>query len=105
MYNMDTFIDKCLRGEVLSGEIHDYIESWHEKTDCDLELYAYLGMTQKEYALFVEDEKNLGAILYSRKHSVDLNSIFQKDHRMAARSSSVDKEEEIGEWLSSMGID
>lgn len=90
--------------KALLCEVHDYIEMWHESDDCNMQLFEFLGMTEEEYSRFVQDERNLGAILYSRKNKVPLNSIFQKDYSIAARSNSVGKEEEIEEWLNSMGI-
>ena len=102
--DMKSFIEKCLEGSVLFSEIHDYIEQWHESADIDVPLNEYLGMTQEEYDLFVKDEKNLGYIFYSRRHKVSLDFVLKGDHRIAARTTSLDKAEEIDLWLKSEGL-
>lgn len=55
-----TFIDKCISGEAKPGEIDDYIAKWHDlrKSTPDHQgggpIHTFLGMTDVEYAMWVE---------------------------------------------------
>jgi hypothetical protein len=31
------------------------IDNWHELPDCDIPLHSYLGMSQEQYARYVEE--------------------------------------------------
>jgi hypothetical protein len=61
------FIDKCLDGEAKPEDIDDYVEEWHDGNS-DLELNEFLGMTFKEYGLWLLDDSELSSIIKSRKH-------------------------------------
>lgn len=59
---MFNFIENCINGDALIYEIDDYIDSWHN-SDSSLELHEFLGMSLKEYALYLEDESYLPCII------------------------------------------
>lgn len=40
--------------QITENEIDDYIEEWHNN-DSEDTIYEYLGMTESEYALWIED--------------------------------------------------
>jgi len=61
------FIERALAGEVLEPdkEIYDAVDAWHDDPDAELSLHAYLGMTDEEYALWLEKPALLRTILAS----------------------------------------
>lgn len=63
---MDTFIEKCLRGDSLPQDINDYVDYWHQG-ESDQPLYAFLGMTREEYGAWVERPDTLSSILKARR--------------------------------------
>lgn len=65
------FIDAVLAGESAWFDIDDWVEEWH-RSDTDLELHKWLGLTFDEYAVLGAGDNNLAVILYSRRHSVPL---------------------------------
>jgi hypothetical protein len=73
-----SFIDKCLDYEEGVTHIDEYVEIWHNLPagKCPFyrndnvrvnSLHSFLGMTQKEYARWVEDPNCLCAILKERR--------------------------------------
>ena len=64
-----TFVEDCLAGRALPAEIDDHVERWHE-SDSSLGLHEFLGMTQEEYAWWVERPETLPAILDARRAGV-----------------------------------
>jgi hypothetical protein len=97
---MSSFIDRCLRGEALLEEIDDYVDAWHEG-DSDKELHAYLGMTQKEYALWVSRPDVLPFIITARHSNRKLEEVLRQSQALplAARSGSEGAMLELIEWL------
>ena len=39
-----TFIELCVKGEVLIDEIDNFVDEWHQSPQ-DIELHEFLGMT------------------------------------------------------------
>ena len=62
---MDTFIEKCLRGDESPDAIDDYVDQWHENA-LDQPLHAFLGMTREEYGTWVERPDTLLSLLNAR---------------------------------------
>jgi len=60
------FIALCLQGKTLPTEIDDYIDSWHEN-DSSKPLHDFLGMTWKEYSLWVSNPDFLSHIITAHK--------------------------------------
>ena len=100
---MSNFISYCISGDALMSEIDDYISNWHEG-NVEGELYDYLGMSKKEYALFVEDENYLGIIISAHKDSIDINLIIRDEMAMAARSDNPAKSRRLQQWLEREGL-
>jgi hypothetical protein len=100
---MSNFIIDCINGDALLSEIHDYIDVWHE-SDSPLELYAYLGMTEKEYALFVEDEAYLGLIVTAHKDGKTIEDIIKSHLALVARSNDQSKSERLGRLIQREGL-
>ena len=95
---MSDFIKKCISGDAVLGDIDNYIDQWHEG-DSDLPLHEYLGMTKREYALFIEDETYLAYIVTAHKQHDDIRNIIQNQIHMAARSANHAKSARIEKWL------
>ncbi len=99
-----TFIDKVLAGEEFEDQIDNYIETWHREPN-DLELHDYLGLTEQEYALWVEQPESLRSILFTRKMG-KLSQVEDWDaaHLIAARSQSQQDPEVLLTWLRKKGL-
>lgn len=62
---MSNFIQKCISGEARYQEIDDFIEAWH-KSNTDLPIYEFLGMTSKEYEMWMKNSDSLSSIIIER---------------------------------------
>jgi hypothetical protein len=95
------FMDLCLAGETLASDINDYIDAWHESKDNGQSIAEFLGMTQSEYALWVEKPSSLKLIIFSRHSGASIENLlrFDKGHAMAARASSTEEVEVLVNWL------
>ena len=56
--SMSNFMQNFISGKVGFEDIDDFIGTWHE-SDTDLPLPEFLGMTDKEYEMWVENPKRL----------------------------------------------
>lgn len=63
---MDTFIEKCLRGDESPETIDDYVDQWHEGAS-DQPLHAFLGMSREEYGAWVANPDALLLLLNARR--------------------------------------
>lgn len=100
---MSNFITNCINGDALMSEVNDYIDKWHDSIT-DAALHDYLGMTKKEYMLFVDDENYLGLIIAAHKSHLNIESLVRKEMLMAARSEDVAKSRNLQKWLESEGL-
>lgn len=86
------FIDAVINGDVLIDEIDDYIDVWHE-SDSNEEIYDFLGMSQNEYRLWVEDETILKEIIKCHMSETDIKDVItnpkNKELRMVARAKDL----------------
>jgi hypothetical protein len=62
MLKQKTFVDLCLDDESIINNIGDYIDKWHD-LDVDLEIYEYLGLTRREYCLWIQNPAALSSII------------------------------------------
>src|ERR1700735_5631035 len=95
---MSNFINDCIKGYALTTEIDDYIDLWHNG-ETDTSLHKFLGMSQKEYALFVEDEGYLPIIVAAHKANKDIVSLVRDEFAIAARSDDSTKSKQLQKWL------
>jgi len=95
-----TFMDACLAGDALYEEIDDYFVEWHN-SDSDETVYEFLGMTEEEYGLWVENDSVLKSIFYARRNGISIMDFIQKDNgqSLAARASSREEAEFVQKWL------
>jgi len=99
---MSNFIKDCINGDALISEIDDYVSAWHN-SDSDLELHEYLGMDFREYALYVEDESYLGAIINAQMQHIGIETVVES-LSLAARSDDQSKSKRIKRWLKNEGL-
>lgn len=99
------FIQQCLAGHVLSDEIDNFVEQWHEGIEGqDMELHDYLGMTWSEYTLWSTQPSVLPFILKAHKNntSLDLAQNYE-ELAMVARASNAQEAHKMEAWLKSIG--
>lgn len=65
--NSKPFIELCLDGEKSIDEIDDFVDEWHD-SDNKQSLSEFLGMTNDEYALWIEKPEILSDLIHARKH-------------------------------------
>lgn len=101
---MSDFISLCLRGQVLLDEIDDFVDEWHEN-DHEETLCQFLGMTDREYTLWLSDAEVLPYILRARKENRDVGELIQELEALplAARSDGLNLAPRLLEWLKSEG--
>lgn len=58
--------------------IDEDIAEWHESTECECELYEYLGLTEEEYSLFIRNADELENRLLSQRQEQRFR-IYQLD--------------------------
>jgi hypothetical protein len=100
------FLQRYLNGEVLSDDIDDFIDAWHE-TSGKKELFAFLGMTKEEYALWLRDPDLLPHIARARQTRLPLASAVRSafaELPIAARSADTPKVRRLKRWLEQQGI-
>jgi hypothetical protein len=99
---MSNFVEDCINGDAIYTEIDRYISYWHEG-DSELQLPEFLGMTVREYALFVEDESYLGMIINAHISSTAIDEVVES-LAIAARSDNQAKSKRIEHWLKDEGL-
>ena len=65
-HDASKFVDLCLRGDASPDQIDDFVDLWHDG-DSEGSLAEFLGLSDKEYALWVETPKSLATILDARQ--------------------------------------
>lgn len=71
-----TFVDQWIQGEVPSEAIEDFVAAWHEGAGGE-SLPEFLGLSDDEYALWVEEPAFLAAILSARRHGLGLEQAVE----------------------------
>jgi siroheme synthase (precorrin-2 oxidase/ferrochelatase) len=101
MYN-GNFIEKCINADALLEEIDDFIDEWHE-SDSDITIYEFLGMSQKEYRMWVENDDVLKYIIMAHIQQKDIDDIlfeeYNTKYKMVARAKSPDEAKFMYDWL------
>lgn len=99
----NSFVEKCVRGEVLPNEVDDYVDTWHN-SDSEFSLREFLGMTIKEYNLWIKDSSVLPYIVSAHKFHVDVeNLIHEESLPLAARASHSKNAGKVVAWLKKTG--
>ena len=95
---MSNFIQDCIEGNALLTEIDDYVDQWHE-SDTPLSIFRFLGMSKREYALYVLDEAYLALIVTSHRNNGSIGEVIKEQSAMAARSNDPKKSARLEKWL------
>jgi hypothetical protein len=102
-------MDLLLSGDVLAGDIDDFVDAWHEAPDgskvASLTLAEYLGMAEDEYRLWVEHPESLRfiAAAHKRKQPVEELLASRDQLGLAARASDQSEAERLVQWLIKRG--
>jgi hypothetical protein len=99
-----TFVDACLSGKALLGDVDDWIDQWHD-SDTSQSLDAYLGFVADEGSLFAERPDALRFIVAARRQGVPVANVLatRDNYALAARASDADKASAVMEWLRETG--
>jgi hypothetical protein len=104
------FVTACLSGEAFEADVDDWVEAWHEHAGAPLgrsvPLYEYLGMSDAEYDLWVEQSSALRLIVSARRYGVEVTDLLQgqSEYALAARSASDPAEvAKVVDWLVDSG--
>lgn len=98
---MSSFIEKCLAREVKYGDIDDFIDQWHQDPQ-GKQLYGFLGMTRREYELWVAEDALLPIIVSAHEQNKSLDEIIEDSaHQLpiAAKSPGPGKTRALIDWL------
>lgn len=100
-----SFIELCLSGDVGLEDIDRFIEDWH-KSSRGGSLASYLGLSDHEYALWVERPGVLPFILLARRYELPLESIAELRSGkipLAARAPTPAEADRFLSWLKKTG--
>lgn len=98
-------MDRCLAGDADLDDIGDFVGAWHEGAGPGMELDAFLGMSNEEYELWVEQPALLPAIVSAHRFGFRLVEAV-KDlaaEPLAARALSPEDACSILNWLKATG--
>lgn len=102
---MSNFINDVINADALLDEIDDYIEQWHI-SDSELTVFEYLGMSEEEYFLWVENDFYLKYIISAHEQNIPINALLQNEYstKLVARSDSPEEAKIIYSWLKEKGL-
>jgi len=72
---MSNFINDVINADAILDEIDDYIEKWHD-SDTDCSVFEYLGMTEEEYFLWVENDFYLKYIISAHEKNINISQLL-----------------------------
>jgi hypothetical protein len=71
MSEVQTFVERCLAGTAVPGEIDDYVDLWHDIAVVkEVPLHVFLGMDEHEYALWMRNPDAIHGIIQVHKGRV-----------------------------------
>jgi len=99
-----TFVDTCLSGHALLGDVDDWIDQWHD-SDTSLSLDSFLGFTADEVSIFAERPEALRFIVAARRQKVPVAKVLatRDNYALAARAGDSEKAAAVLEWLRKTG--
>lgn len=102
----ENFVELCLAGNALLEEVDDFVDQWHEGSG-DVSLRDFLGLSEAEYSLWMNDPDVLPYVIISRRQGkpfVDVvHDNYYESTRLAARSDQGTKIRHLKEWLQRQG--
>ena len=95
-----TFVEQHLAGAATEGDIDSFVARWHDGAGGD-SLPEFLGLSEDEYALWVERPEFLGAILAARRGRFDLNAVVCHPEAAPAAVEALgrDRVDDIRDWF------
>ena len=99
------FINDVIQADALLDEIDDYIEMWHESDTTD-SIFEFLGMTEDEYFLWLENDFYLKYIVTAHQKNISIDDLLKQEYstKLAARASSPEEAKAIYNWLLEKGL-
>lgn len=101
-----TFIDLSLAGDVVMDEIDDFVATWHTDPAIREPLHEFLGMSEEEYALWVEQPGSLRLILAAREEDLSLYEAIERFAELepiTARAADPRAARVVLKWLRKTG--
>jgi len=104
-----TFVDACLAGDAFEHDVDQWVAQWHDAAPtssvASITLDDFLGMTDQEYALWVEQPSALRFILAARWRGRDVNDLLTSpdEYALAARAESPSDARKVLQWLVETG--
>ncbi len=98
--NDGPFVKQCLAGVVDIDAIADFVARWHNGEGGE-SLAGFLGLTDPEYNLWVEQSAALPAILAARKHNLDLEVVLNDITAVPVFGRAMNRNvaEQVLEWV------
>lgn len=102
---MSNFINDVINADAILDKIDDYIEKWHD-SDTDCSVFEYLGMTEEEYFLWVENDFYLKYIISAHEKDININELLKEEYtsELVACPSSPEEAKKIYNWLKEKGM-
>uniref|UniRef100_Q07KR6 Uncharacterized protein n=1 Tax=Rhodopseudomonas palustris (strain BisA53) TaxID=316055 RepID=Q07KR6_RHOP5 len=101
-----SFIELCLAGNALIDEVDDFVDRWHSAPSAT-SLRDYLGMSEAEYSLWINDPDVLPYVILSRKEGRPFTQVVNDNYyssvRLAARPDQQQKLRVLKDWLQRQG--
>jgi hypothetical protein len=101
-----TFLDLCLSGDVVMDEIDEFVEAWHTDDRINEPVHVFLGMSEEEYALWVEQPGSLRLILAAREEGTPLYEAIERFAELepiATRAADPEAASVVLNWLRKTG--
>jgi hypothetical protein len=95
-----TFVERCLAGQADVEDLDQFEEAWHVGKTED-SLAEFLGFTEEEYALIVEQPALLNYVLIARKLDIPLETAFKltKKFALSVGARLPDNHKVVVDWL------
>ncbi len=99
-----TFVDACLSGNALLGDVDDWIDQWHD-SDTESSLDSFLGFSADEGSLFAERPEALRFIIAARRQKLPVAKVLatRDNYALAARASDSERAAAVLDWLHKTG--
>jgi hypothetical protein len=98
-----TFVELVLAGDVLAEDIDDFVDAWHTSENKG-SAAKFLGFTDDEYALWVENPDSLSWILMCKRQNISHESFdWDVAHQLAARANGPEESDRLIKWLRKTG--
>lgn len=99
------FFDRYLKEKALAEDIDEYTDSWHADFK-GKEIYEFLGMSEKEYSLWLRDPDTLPHIARARRTGLPLEVVISaalEELSVEALPVNATKADRLMQWLRQMG--